>query len=392
MAVENRPLVTEVWFLDQVSGPGTVREYRISILPWTIGRAAECNLTLRSYSVSKEHARIERGVAGLRIVDLDSTNGTHLNGQPVGGGALPLRSGDILNLGEFQFSLRAEHAIEDAVLYDEESLITRATMLVSDPLVAEARSFFDLLNGRGIVPHYQPVISLTDHVIQGFEVLARVDMTSLPNDANKLFLIAKRFGAEQELSRLFWVQGVRLAAKLPNRTLLFINIHPSELVDPHLVRTLEKAQAEVANLRIVVEIHEDSVMNLDLMRRFKGDLGAAGIGLAYDDFGAGEGRLNELAEVPPDYLKFDRSLIVNLDRGGLSKRHVVESLVHMVRDLGVIPLAEGIETAGEAQTCAEIGFDLGQGFLFGVPRPIGHWSSPNRPGQKEDNNIDAALL
>jgi EAL domain-containing protein (putative c-di-GMP-specific phosphodiesterase class I) len=171
---------------------------------------------------------------------------------------------------------------------------------------------------------YQPIIRLTDQVIQGFEVLARVDITSLPNDASKLFLLAKRLCAEQKLSRLFWVQDVRLAAKLPNRTLLFVNIHPSELVDPDLVRTLEKAQAEVTNLRIVVEIHEDSVVNLDWMGRFKNDLGAAGIELAYDDFGAGEGRLSELAEVPPDYLKFDRRLIVNLDRGGLSKRHVVE--------------------------------------------------------------------
>ncbi|MGQ0595423.1 MAG: EAL domain-containing protein [Gammaproteobacteria bacterium] len=390
MAIENRPLVAEVWFLDQISGPGAVREHRISILPWTIGRASECNLTLHSNSVSKEHARIERGVEGLRIVDLGSTNGTHLNGRPVGG-ALPLRNGDILNIGEFQFSLRAEDTVEDAVLYDEESLVTPATMLVSDPLVAETRSFFDLLNGRGIAPHYQPIIRLTDHVIQGFEVLARVDMTSLPNDASKLFLIAKRFCAEQKLSRLFWVQGVRLAAQLPNRTLLFVNIHPSELVDPDLVRTLEKAQAEVTNLRIVVEIHEDSVVNLDWMGRFKNDLGAAGIGLAYDDFGAGEGRLNELAEVPPDYLKFDRRLIANLDRGGLSKRHVVESLVHMVRDLGVIPLAEGIETAGQAQACAEIGFDLAQGFFFGVPRPIGHWLSPDRPGQKAGDNIDAEV-
>ncbi len=376
----------ELWFLDEISELGTVREYRISSLPWTIGRAAECNLTLRSNSVSKEHARIEPGVDGLRIIDLGSTNGTHLNGRPVGG-ALALRSGDILNVGEFQFSLRVEHKVEDTVLYDEESLVTRTTMLVSDPLVAETRSFFDLLDGRGIAPHYQPIITLTDHVIQGFEVLARIDRSSLPNDAGKLFLIAKRYCAEQKLSRLFWVQGVRLAAKLPNRTLLFVNIHPSELVDPHLVRTLEKAQAEVTNLRIVVEIHEDSVMNLDWMGRFKKDLGTAGIGLAYDDFGAGEGRLNELAEVPPDYLKFDRRLIVNLDRGGPSKRRVVESLVHMVRDLGVIPLAEGIETAGQAEACAEIGFDLAQGFFFGVPRPIGHWLSPDRPRQNEPNSI-----
>lgn len=379
MSVESQIPVMEVWFLDKLSEHGTVRDYRISTLPWVIGRSADCDLTLRSTSVSKEHARIERGTEGVQIVDLGSTNGTHVNGKLVTG-TLSLRSGDILNVGEFQFSLRAAQTVDDNRSCDEESLVMRTT-LTSHPLIVEARSFFDLLNGHGIEPNYQPIIRLKDELIQGFEVLARVNVSSLPNDAQRLFDIAKRLGAEQKLSRLFWLHGVRLAAKLPQRALLFVNIHPHELFDPELVSTLEHAQAEATNVRIVVEIHEVSVVDLEWIGRFKDDLAAAGIGLAYDDFGAGEGRLNELAEVSPDYLKFDRSLITNLDFAGPSKRHVVESLVQMVRGLGVIPLAEGIETAGQAQACAEIGFELGQGYYFGVPRPIGHWLSHGLRGR-----------
>ena len=91
------------------------------------------------------------------------------------------------------------------------------------------------------------------------------------------------------------------------------------------------------------------------------------IGLAYDDFGAGQSRLNELVQSPPDYLKFDMSLIHDIDAATLQRQQMVASLVQMVRDLGIISLAEGVETPAEAATCLQMGFELGQGFFFGKP-------------------------
>lgn len=105
-----------------------------------------------------------------------------------------------------------------------------------------------------------------------------------------------------------------------------------------------------------------------------------GIGLAYDDFGAGEGRLTELAEVPPQYLKFDRKLIQNLHAASDGKRRLVESLVRMVHDLGVAALAECIETQQESEACKEVGFDYAQGYYFGKPLPASEWL----PGLKSD--------
>jgi EAL domain-containing protein (putative c-di-GMP-specific phosphodiesterase class I) len=92
--------------------------------------------------------------------------------------------------------------------------------------------------------------------------------------------------------------------------------------------------------------------------------------LAYDDFGAGQARLDELARVAPDCVKFDMRLIRDLDQAPAERRIVTERLVALVRELGSVPLAEGVESQAEAEACAQIGFELAQGYYFGRPAPL----------------------
>ena len=75
----------------------------------------------------------------------------------------------------------------------------------------------------------------------------------------------------------------------------------------------------------------------------------------------------ELSTVQPDYLKFDMSLIRSIHQSTNDHRQLVGTLVRMVRDLGVIALAEGIECKDEADACIELGFELAQGYYFGKP-------------------------
>src|SRR4030095_5636818 len=103
------------------------------------------------------------------------------------------------------------------------------------------------------------------------------------------------------------------------------------------------------------------------IRRLRMARDALGMKLAFDDFGAGQTRLAELVEVRPNYVKFDRKLICDIDKTGASRQQMVGSLVAMCRQLGIITLAEGVETAGEVDICRQIGFELMQGFFFGKP-------------------------
>ena len=89
--------------------------------------------------------------------------------------------------------------------------------------------------------------------------------------------------------------------------------------------------------------------------------------LAYDDFGTGQNRLAELIEVRPHILKFDMALIRGIHLATSRRQQFLQSLVHMVTELGIVPLAEGVEHEGEHAMCNKLGFQLAQGFLYGKP-------------------------
>jgi len=114
-------------------------------------------------------------------------------------------------------------------------------------------------------------------------------------------------------------------------------------------------------------VHEACAVDAATIKLLRLVLDGLGMRLAYDDFGAGQARLHELVEARPDYLKFDRKLVAGLDVASTDRQQLVESLVLMSRQLGIVTLAEGIETAGEAEACRRMGFELMQGYFFGRP-------------------------
>jgi EAL domain-containing protein (putative c-di-GMP-specific phosphodiesterase class I) len=129
------------------------------------------------------------------------------------------------------------------------------------------------------------------------------------------------------------------------------------------------------SLRLTIEVHETAVTNVDEMIRLRQELDDLNITLAFDDFGVGQARLAELTAVNPRYLKFDRCLIQNIHRADASRRTMIGSLVTMSKDMGILPLAECVETEDEVATCLELGFVLGQGYCFGHPKAIANHST-----------------
>ena len=96
---------------------------------------------------------------------------------------------------------------------------------------------------------------------------------------------------------------------------------------------------------------------------------AYGIRIAIDDMGAGYSSLQAVVELEPDYLKFDISLVRNIDRS-LIKRSLLETLVEISRKLGARVVAEGIEARSEFTTLRDFGVTLGQGHYLAPPAPV----------------------
>ncbi len=356
-----------IWYLEGfVDDRRRLHRVPLLSLPFRIGRHPEQELTLASPAISTRHAEIRGSKRGLEIVDLDSTNGTLLNGEPVTG-CRTVRDGDILQFATLEFRL--------GILEPDrtEALLGR-TVEIGQPLpallVERTMRLRELLEQEAVETHFQPIVLLSDRRTMGHEVLGRSRLPSLPLGSWELFEIAAVVGAEAKLSRLFRRHGAVDCRRLPAEMVFFFNTHPAELHEGGLLDSLRQVRDEHPQLRIVLEIHEAAVTEPALMARLRQELRELGIGLAYDDFGAGRTRLAELAAAPPDYLKFDRSMIEGIDHDGGARRQLLSTLVGMADGMGIRSIAEGIEREAEVTTCAELGFELGQGFLFGRPQPI----------------------
>jgi EAL domain-containing protein (putative c-di-GMP-specific phosphodiesterase class I) len=123
------------------------------------------------------------------------------------------------------------------------------------------------------------------------------------------------------------------------------------------------------HLDLAMEIHENAITNIAMVRELKALLKELNMKLVYDDFGAGQSRLIELMDAPPDVLKFDYALVHDIHRRSDSSLKLISSLVETARGIGIINLAEGIELREEAEVCRQLGFDLAQGFYYGRPSP-----------------------
>lgn len=350
------------WFI-RCGSPetGIAQAIRVPIGRFQVGRRTDLNLCLAHPSVSKLHAEFIAADAALFVRDLGSRNGTFVNGQRICEDT-PIAERDVVQFAEVEFVV-GRNAVG-------RSSVDRATQTMIDTHSDWHETltlFHRLMSERSVIPYFQPIVRMTDGRHVGYELLARSAITGLMMP-HQMFGAAERIGLAASLSVLCRENGVEIARKLANPGLLFVNTHPSERPHAGLLESLAHLRTLAPNLGLVVELHEGAVTSPREITAFRKELSELGIQLAYDDFGAGQARLLELAEAAPDFLKFDLSLIRNIHMAP-QRQQMVAGFVRIVRDLGIQPLAEGIETAGEAEVCREIGFSMAQGYFYGKPVP-----------------------
>ncbi len=360
------------WYIEGwIEGEAILRRYCFDALPARVGRRPGQEVRLDLPHISIDHAEISARDGELWLRDLNSRNGTFLNGERVTG-ERRLAQGDIVHFGSSEFEVgRTQPA---GLSFDQTVMLVGAAATPASGPLSDAKALRELLCQRLVAVLFQPIVDLRDRTCAHFEILGSGNHPALPSTAKALFSIAEHAGASVELSELLCDQGLKDAATLPSQVGLFVNSHPKQLADGRLLTVLRSLRARYPHRAITLETHEASVTDPVMMRNLRAELRAVEIGLAYDDFGAGQARLLEIAEAPPDYLKFDISLVQGLHTAPAARRRLVASLVEMVREMGVFCVAEGIEQASELTACTDLGFDFGQGYFLGRPKPISHWT------------------
>ena len=360
------------WFLESIAADGSHVTQSIRSLPFRVGRdPASSDLVVDARGLSRQHALIDLDPLGrLRITDLGSTNGTFVNRQRITA-AQVLDENDVLHFGNAEFRLVREGGAASVMPDDDpRTMIVPKTQGLTENFHPQERQFMELLRGHGLSAAAQPIVDAGSGRIFAYELLGRCRHPELPASPILLFRLAAALKLESELSAAFRDYGVLAVAPRLQGARLFINAHPKETFADGFFAALKALRAQPGAPDLVVEVHESAVVDIGQMRELAARLTEIGVPFAYDDFGAGQARINELGEVTPDFVKFDMGLVHGLHDAGERKQRVVRDLVKLVLDLGSVPLAEGIEQEADAALCREMGFKLVQGYLTGKPLPV----------------------
>jgi diguanylate cyclase (GGDEF)-like protein/PAS domain S-box-containing protein len=229
---------------------------------------------------------------------------------------------------------------------------------------------------RHWVLHYQPVVDLSSGQMVGVEALLRwADPNGGLVPPGEFIPLAEEMGLIEVIGDWVMEELARQDAEwrdggLSIRDISF-NLSPRQLWQPDVSdRILSRFEAHgVDPARVVVEITESAAMtDPDRTQRILWDLHARGLRLAIDDFGTGYSSLSRLKHMPVDILKVDRSFVRDV-ASDPQAGSMVRAIIQLADGLGMLPLAEGIETEDEWRFLVGNNCPLGQGYHFSRPIP-----------------------
>lgn len=213
---------------------------------------------------------------------------------------------------------------------------------------------------------YQPIFDVELQTIFAHEALVRG-----PNGEGAMSVLAQ----VNDLNRYRFDQACRVkaikgASQLGIKENISINFLPNAIYKPELCIRTTLAAADAYGFpldRIIFEVTEgervdDGPWFAQILREYK----RCGFKTAIDDFGAGYAGMKLLADFQPDIIKIDMDLVRNVD-SSKARQAIVRSMVRLCEEMGILVIAEGVETAAEHDFLRDAGIHLMQGFLLARP-------------------------
>ena len=268
----------------------------------------------------------------------------------------------------------SEAKVRDA---DEPVLSYPADREAVDRRATTYRSLHTAFEERDLRVAYQNIVDLRTGGVEGAEALLRWrTRDGLQIGPEEIVPVAEEIGLIGAVGR--WVLDEALSTASTRSTsagrpiTVAVNLSARQFGDPDLVSEVARilGRHEIAPGQLAIEVTESLAVDEQRAARIFEDLRALGVRVGLDDFGTGQSCLSYLRSLPIDFIKIDRAFVGEVDRDRRAQR-IVETIVALARDLGLVTVAEGIETEAQRLAAAEAGCLYGQGFLFGRPELVG---------------------
>lgn len=271
-----------------------------------------------------------------------------------------------------------------ANLADSPLHVCRAAALVPPPASTSLKTavahddeqrreaLLDVLQNQAITSVLQPIVSLRDGAVFGYEALGRGPAGTPLENPEVLIQCALEHGRMLELEHLFRRSALRAARQMPTGIRLFLNVNPNIIQDSHFGMGFTKeylTRFAISAEDIVFEITErESVVNLrgfkQIIEHYKGQ----NYQISIDDAGAGYSGLNLITDVQPHFIKLDMQLIRGVDKD-LTRQALIKSMQEFAALTNTRIIAEGIETEEELATLISFDVPYGQGYFLRRPDP-----------------------
>lgn len=224
------------------------------------------------------------------------------------------------------------------------------------------RAIEELVASAAFWPVFQPIVSLGDEAIVGYEALTRFGDGTQPDVR---FAEAAASGLGPLLEEATIGAALAAASALPAGAWLSLNVSPELVLSGERLAALLEGSVRPISLEITEHV---AIEDYPAMRSAIAALGD-NVSLAIDDAGAGFASFRHILELHPHQVKLDIGLIRDVD-SDTSRQALVAGMVHFARKTECTLIGEGIETQAECDALAELGVTLGQGYLFGRPESV----------------------
>lgn len=343
----------------------------IKSFPFILGRSDECDYTIASSRVSREHAEVIRTAGGFAIRDLGSTNGTAVNGQRAEKSRLG--DGDLILIADFEMTFRVAGKSapartvtqvmpgEGAVAGEEPE--DREENVPLD-LIRAVRAQHERLLCRGMRSHFQLLVDLESGQGVGYESLPAPTPGNQETRISEQLLASTECRLTERIHHLKRLLAAEHAASFPQGELLLLRLEPAEVGADLIPDSLARMQGLSGGKRIVAAIPESAVVDIPYFRDFLARLRHLGLGVAYFGFAGNQHQVIANQELAPNYLLLAPLLARGVDKS-TQRQQQIRAIVEAAAQRHTRVVATGVHTAAEAQTCRELGCQLAQGDHYG---------------------------